>query len=78
MEKRTFWPFSVKHFPQDMNVPIEATEVDPKVMKSVYENRFYGKPKEDPLAHLKKFDERPLYKPDDGRLARATLPYQSC
>ena len=26
-------------------------------MKSIYENRFYGKPKEDPLAHLKKFDE---------------------
>ena len=53
MEKRTFCPFSVKNFPQDMNVPIEETEVDPKVMKSIYKNHFYGKPKEDPLAHLK-------------------------
>ena len=54
MEKRTFWPFSVKNFPQEMNVPIEEIEVDPKIMKSIYENRFYGKPKEDHLAHLKK------------------------
>ena len=40
MEKRTFWPFSVKNFPPDMNVPIEETEIDPKIMKSFYEYRF--------------------------------------
>ena len=58
MEKRTYWPFSVRNFPQNKNVPIEEIQVDPKIMKSIYEYRFYGKPKEYPLAHLKKFDER--------------------
>ena len=42
MEKRAFWPFSVRNFPQDKNVPIEEIEVDPNIMKSIYENRFYG------------------------------------
>ena len=28
MEKRIFWPFSVKNFPQDMNIPVEKFEVD--------------------------------------------------
>ena len=58
MEKRTFWPFSVKNFPQDMNIPVEKCEVDPNIMKAIYEYRFYGKPKEDPIPHLKKFNER--------------------
>ena len=26
MEKRTFWPFSVKNFPQDTNIPVEKCE----------------------------------------------------
>ena len=26
MEKRTFWPFSVKNFPQEMNIPVEKFE----------------------------------------------------
>ena len=26
MEKSTFWPFSVRNFPQDKNVPIEEIE----------------------------------------------------
>ena len=42
MEKRTFWPF----------------EVDHNISKMIYERRFYGKPKEDPILHLKKFNER--------------------
>ena len=58
MEKRTFWPFSVKNFPQDMNIPVEKCVVDPNIVKVIYEHRFYGKPKEDPIPHLKKFDER--------------------
>ena len=58
MEKRTFWPFSVKNFPQDMNIPVEKCEVDPNIMKAIYEYFFYGKPKEDPIPHLKKFNER--------------------
>ena len=58
MEKRTFWPFSVRNFPQDKNIPIEKAEVDPNIMKAIYEYRFCGKPKEDPIAHLKKFNER--------------------
>ena len=58
MEKRTFWPFSVRDFPQNKNIHIDKIEIDAKIMKEIYEFRFYGKPKEDPLAHLKKFDER--------------------
>ena len=40
MEKRTYWPFSVRNFPQNKNVPIEEIKVDPKIMKSIYEYRF--------------------------------------
>jgi hypothetical protein len=58
MEQRTYWPFSVRNFPQELNIPVEKLEVDPSVIKMIYESRFYGKPKEDPLFHLKKFDER--------------------
>ena len=47
MEKRTFWPFSVKNFPQDMNIPVEEFEIDHNITKVIYERRFYGKPKED-------------------------------
>ena len=57
-EKKTYWPFSVRKFPKEMHVPSEKFEVDPNVIKEIYESRFYGKPKEDPLFHLKKFDER--------------------
>ena len=39
MEKRTYWPFSVRNFPQNKNVPIEKIEVDPKIMKTIYEYR---------------------------------------
>ena len=58
MEKRTFWPFIVKNFPQDMNIPVEKFEVDHNISKMIYEHHFYGKPKEDPILHLKKFNER--------------------
>ena len=58
MQKRTFWPFSVTNFPQDMNIPIVKFEVDHNITKMIYEHRFYGKIKEDPIFHLKKFNER--------------------
>ena len=58
MEKRIFWSFSVEDFPPIKNIPVEKTEIDPKIMKAIYEFRFYGKPREDPIIHLKKFDER--------------------
>ena len=78
MEKRTFWSFSVKNFPQDKNVPMEEIEVDPNIMKSIYENHFYGKPKEDPLAHLKKFDERwNMLKLNHPNVRLKLFPYSS-
>ena len=52
MEKRTFWPFSVKNFPQDMNIPVEKCEVDPNIMKAIYEYRFYGKPQAPPMVGM--------------------------
>ena len=45
MEKRTFWPFSVKNFPQNMNIPIEKFEVDHNITKMIYEHRFMGNPR---------------------------------
>ena len=57
MENRTFWPFSVKNFPQDMNIPVENFEVDHNITKMIYEHHSYGKPKEDHILHLKKFNE---------------------
>ena len=58
MEKKTFWPFSVRNFPQDMNIPVVEFEVDPNVTKMIYEHRFSGKTKENALLHLNKFNER--------------------
>ena len=31
MEKGTFWPLSVKNFPQDRNFPVKEFEIDPNV-----------------------------------------------
>ena len=45
MEKRTFWPFSVKNFPQDMNIPIQKFEADHNIAKMIYEHRSYGNQK---------------------------------
>ena len=42
------------------------------------ENRFYGKPKEDPLAHLKKFDERcNMLKLNHPNVRLKLFPYSS-
>ena len=48
MEQRTYWPFSVRNFPQELNIPAEKLEVDPSVIKMIYESRFYGKPQAQP------------------------------
>jgi hypothetical protein len=58
MEKRVFWPFGVKNFPQDMNIPIDEFEIDPNITKMIYEHHFCGKPKEDHIHHIRKFNER--------------------
>ena len=58
MEKRKYWPFSIRNFPQDTKLPIEPFEIDPIVMKKIFEKRFCGNPKDDPLEHLRKFTER--------------------
>ena len=52
MEKRTFWPFSVKNFPQEMNIPVEKFEVDYNITKMIYEHRFYGKPQAPPVVGM--------------------------
>jgi hypothetical protein len=56
MEKRAFWPFIVKNFPQDMNIPTDEFEIDPNITKMIYEHRFCGKPKG--IHHIRKFNER--------------------
>jgi hypothetical protein len=58
MERRTHWPFGVKNFPQDNDIPIESFEIDPKVVKFIYEHRFYGRPDDFPIEHLKRFNDK--------------------
>jgi hypothetical protein len=58
MEKRACWPFSVRNFPQNMNIPIDEFEIEPNITKMIYEHRFCGKSKEDPIHHIRKFSER--------------------
>jgi hypothetical protein len=41
-----------------MNIPIYEFEIDPNITKMIYEHRFCGKPKEDPIHHIRKFNER--------------------
>ena len=42
------WPFSVKNFPPSFNLP-KPFEIDPAIMKSIYEDRFKGGPGDDLL-----------------------------
>jgi hypothetical protein len=48
----------VKNFPQDNDIPIESFEIDPKVVKFIYEHRFYGRPDGFPMEHLKRFNDK--------------------
>jgi hypothetical protein len=57
MDKRSHWPFSVKKFPPLFDKPIPF-EIKSVIMKVIYGERFEGKPGEDPIAHLKKFEKR--------------------
>jgi hypothetical protein len=41
-----------------MNIPIDEFEIDPNITKMIYEHRFCGKPMEDPIHHMRKFNER--------------------
>jgi hypothetical protein len=57
MDKRSHWPFSVKNFPPSFHLP-KQFEIEPVVMKIIYEDRFKGILGVDPIAHLKKFEKR--------------------
>jgi hypothetical protein len=57
MYKRTHWPFSVKNFPPSLNMP-KPFEIEPVIMKLVFEEIFNGVPRDDPIAYLKKFEKR--------------------
>jgi hypothetical protein len=58
MEKRTHWPFSVRNFPTHDEIHIEPFEIDPEIVKTIYEHLFYGKPNYCPMVHLNKFNEK--------------------
>jgi hypothetical protein len=57
MDKRSHWPFSVKNFPPSFDIP-KPFEIEPAVMKTIYEDRFKGIPGDDHIVHLKKFEKR--------------------
>jgi hypothetical protein len=40
-----------------MKLP-EPFEIDPTVVKSIYEDRYKGNPFDDPIAHLDKFERK--------------------
>jgi hypothetical protein len=48
----------VNLFPQDYYIPIESFEIDPKVVKAIYEHCFYGIPNDCPMENLKRFSEK--------------------
>lgn len=58
MDKRPHWTFSVRNFPQKDEIPIEPLEIDPAITKAIYENHFYGKPKDNTMIHLNKSNEK--------------------
>jgi hypothetical protein len=53
MDKRSHGPFSVENFPPSFNTP-KTFEIDPAIMKVIYEKIFKGDLGDDPIAHLKK------------------------
>jgi hypothetical protein len=53
MDKKSHWPFSVKKIPPTFEMP-KLFEIDPVVVKSIYEDRYKGNPCDDPIAHLDK------------------------
>jgi hypothetical protein len=57
MDKRSYWPFSIKNFPPSFDMP-KPFEIDPVIMKAIYGERFKGNPGDAPIAHLKKFEKR--------------------
>jgi hypothetical protein len=54
-------------------------EIDPVIMKAIYEERFKGDPSEDPIAHLKRFEKRcdfiKLDNVSNERIKIKTFPY---
>jgi hypothetical protein len=57
MDKRSYWSFSVKKIPPSFDKPTPF-EIKTIIMKVIYGEKFEGKPEEDPIAHLKKFEKR--------------------
>jgi hypothetical protein len=57
MDKRSHWPFSVKKFPPAFDMP-KPFEIDPAIIKSIYEERYKENPGDDPIDHLQKFEKR--------------------
>jgi hypothetical protein len=57
MDKRSHWPFSVLKIPPSFDKPTPF-EIKTFIIKTIYEERFEGKPGQDPIAHLKKFEKR--------------------
>jgi hypothetical protein len=54
MDKRSYWPFSIKKIPPSFDMP-KPFEIDPVMMKAIYGERFKGNLGDDPIANLKKF-----------------------
>jgi hypothetical protein len=57
MDKRSHWPFSVKKMPPSFGKSA-SFEIKTFIIKTIYEEIFEGKPGEDPIALLKKFEKR--------------------
>jgi hypothetical protein len=57
MDKRSHWSFSVKNFPPSFDMP-KPFEIDPAIIKSIYEEIYKGNLGDDPIAHLQKYKKR--------------------
>jgi hypothetical protein len=57
MDEKSHWPFSVKKFPPTFEMP-KLFEIDPAIVKTIYEDRCKGNPCDCPITHLEKFEKR--------------------
>jgi hypothetical protein len=57
MDEKSHWPFSVKKIPPSFDMP-KPFEIDPAIVKSIYEDKYKQNPCDDPIAHLEKFEKK--------------------
>jgi hypothetical protein len=81
MDEKSHWPFSVKKIPPTFEMP-EPFEVDPAIVKAIYEDKYKGNPCDDPIDRLDKFvircDSIKIDNVNNERIKFKMFPYSLC